>query len=125
MENMKPLTQDQLKEMTGKWAQIVLLDESETKGFAFIDKHELNTFFGYDSDKFCVKATFTFDECGKEFEAYSLEQNHIDREAWDCAICRLPQQRLYFSKEGFRHCPYCGAALTPGAKAKLKNRLRG
>lgn len=72
MENMNPLTQEQLKEMTGKWVKIVLLDETETTAFAFVTSTGVSTFLGYNSDKYCVIADFTFNECGKEFEAYYL-----------------------------------------------------
>lgn len=89
MQNINPLTADQLKAMTGKWVKIVLLDESGTELYAFITKNALNVFLGYDSDKYCVRSYFTFDECGKEFEAYSLEQKHIDRDAWkECPWCK-------------------------------------
>lgn len=142
MENMNPLTQDQLKEMAGKWVRIVLLDESETKGFAFINKHELNTFFGYDSNKYCVKATFTLDECGKEFEAYSLEEKHIDRDSWKpCEMCEtcsncwgamnekywLPCNKCTeFSEfDPVSYCRYCGRPLTEEAWEELEQRLMG
>lgn len=140
MLNMNPLTQDQLKEMTGKWVKIVLLDESGTELYAFITKNVLNVFLGYDSDKYCVRSYFTFDECGKEFEAYSLEEKHIDREKWEpCEVCR-GAEFIYgfadattrydwgtFSEQKvdgyFKHCPECGRPLTDEAWKELEKRL--
>lgn len=125
MENMNPLTQDQLKEMTGKWVRIVLLDETNTKGYALVIKNEINTFFGYDSNKYCIRARFTFDECGKEFEAYFLEEKHIDREAWErCWTCRWVVSQPNWRSD-YKFCPRCGKPLTEEAWKELEQRLMG
>lgn len=125
MENMKPLTQDQLKEMTGKWVKIVLLDESGAELYAFITKNCLNVFLGYDSNKYCVRSYFTFDECGKEFEAYSLQEKHIDRKAWErCWTCRWVVSQPNWRSD-YKFCPRCGKPLTEEAWKELEQRLIG
>lgn len=138
MGNINPLTQDQLKEMTGKWVKIVLLDETNTTTFAFVTSTGLSTFLGYNSDKYCVIADFTFDECGKEFEAYSVEEKRIDREKWttEWKIKKSPWNghTMVCSKCGdtikslsgqLDFCPSCGRATTLKVWKELEQRLMG
>ena len=123
MVNSNKLTADQLKEMRGKWVRIVLLDESETECFAFVTCTGVSTFLGYNSDKYCVIADFTFDECGKEFEAYSLEEKHIDRKAWErCWTCRWVVSQPNWRSD-YKFCPRCGKPLTEEAWEELEQRL--
>lgn len=130
---MIPLTLEQLRKMRGKWVWLVISGEDGVTGWAFVSGHEISTFFGYDSDKHVVKATFSFEENGKEFFAYAYPPAHIDREAWTaewtvdefghkCSKCGeyLP------SEDGDiipQFCPSCGRATTAEGLEELEKRM--
>ena len=132
----EPLTLEQLKSMVWKWVYIVLIESEERiETMAYIGRDGLYTFFGYDRDKFTVKAEYGFEECGKNFVAYAYPPTHIDREAWVAEWKRgkYPSgtHYLYCSKCGeingkqSMFCQVCGRAMTPEALAELEKRLRG
>lgn len=145
---MIPLTLEQLRKMRGKWVWLVISGEDGVTGWAFVSGHEISTFFGYDSDKHVVKATFSFEENGKEFFAYAYPPAHIDREAWTAEWRELHGDKMVgpddCGDDVYRHyhysvctscgkgsavksnfCPVCGKAMTPEACAELEKRTGG
>lgn len=136
MPPSEPLTEEQLREMVGKWVCIVSLDnDSKMTGWAYVGKNRIYTWLGYDCDKYAIRATFGLEECGKEFDAYAYPSAYIDREAWECDACKGSEtedcvESLFMSDSecaafNFMYCPKCGKPLTPEAWAMLEERLRG
>lgn len=144
----EPLTLEQLKSMVGKWVYIVLIEsEEKIETMAYIGGDGLYTFFGYDRNKFTVKAEYGFEECGKNFVAYAYPPAHIDREAWEpcgetcrntCMTCDHNADELFgdadYCKDCHRYskwqstvhkyCERCGRPKMPEAWAELEKRLR-
>lgn len=121
------LTEPQLRRMAGKWVKLIIpAEEGAISCWAIVTKHELNTFLIYGGDKYVSKATFDFEESGKEFYAFQQEQKNVEGKlSKPCMKC---EEKCYFcmfneSKKCekcknykfytpiFNFCPYCGRKL--------------
>ena len=135
LENMTPLTLEQLREMRGEWVYIVLIDgEPKSTAWAIVTGEKLVTYLAFNSSEYLIRAVFDVEECGKAFIAYAYPPAHIDREAWTaewdvdefghkCSKCGeyLPSGDDDITPQ---FCPSCGRATTTDALAELEKRLR-
>ena len=134
----EPLTIEQLREMDGQPVWVRVSDNWRESGIyegwmliRFHSEDDRIRAYTYDTR---FGATFhAQQDYGTSWIAYAYTPAYIDREAknkkrlinWDCGICRIPEWAMHYWKRGFKYCPHCGRALTPGAMYELEKRLRG
>lgn len=139
----EPLTLDQLREMDGKPAWIVPVNDKDWEPHWSVMKHR--RFFA-DSKTERGKMYFLYeDSYGDRWVAYAYFPAHIDREAWtaewkedgmcDHKPCRVRNaekwKKYKCSKCGYKagrrtsqkYCPSCGRAMTPEAWSELERKL--
>lgn len=131
----EPLTLEQLREMEGKLAWIVPIEEQDWKAHWAIRRYNR-----FSADSKTMKGTMYFlyeRDYGKTWIAYSYSPAHIDREAWEgCEHCkndsmngegnshdfRVSEAAIYYYDSEFGwegvdadYCPWCGRPLTEEA----------
>lgn len=134
IENLKPLTLEQLREMDGKpvWLHTFSSKTKKTN----ISEWALVASSGEYSVSFvrvavCGRFEKRCEDYGKTWVAYAYPPVYIDRSKWEpCKLCSLPDgrsaYRLILAETcggEARFCPECGRPLTDEAWAELERRL--
>lgn len=138
MSERKPLTLEELREMTGKPVWIERNDPPhdgkwDLVGYAYTDCQDKTLY---------TKSGVTYSEYGKYFTAYASEPRYLDRSAWkkcelcdSCASCKKSTESVrdiyndcfWCNRkdkfEPMNFCPSCGRPLTEEAWNILATRL--
>lgn len=130
---MVPLTMEQLLGMDGQPVRVHNLRPSKKK---FEWQNALVCKFRETAEHSFY--TYWFRDYGKTWLAYAYHISRIDREAWECPLCKSCK---VISFEAWKDesefpkgpsvrgaaffCPFCGKPLTPEAWAKLEKRIGG
>lgn len=135
VDELKPLTMQQLREMDG---QPAWCEEQKEWGIIHIDPDGMWANIPFFRGVHC-----DLDVQHQGLTLYSHPPANIGWEAWEpCGWCEEfgdPRYKLYAGysmqktaddiyegeTEELNYCPRCGRPLTPGAWAELKKRLRG
>ena len=138
----EPLTLDQLREMEGKPAWIVPVNDKDWEPHWAVMDHRI--FSAYSKTERGKMYFLYEDSYGDRWIAYAYHPAHIDREAWEpCYVCKSKQcfncwnDDLSMNTEPcrscignewrakYKFCPECGRPMTEEAWAMLEKRLRG
>lgn len=144
MSERKPLTLEELRDMSGKPVWIERNDPPNDGKWDLVDyadtEHPDKTLY--------TKNGVTYSEYGKYFTAYAVEPPRLDRSAWEpCEHCKPSKNPLdrwghhqfpidgneiycYDTDDGWEceeinFCPWCGRPLTDAAWEMLGERLEG
>lgn len=142
MSERKPLTLEELRDMSGKPVWIERNDPPNDGKWDLVDyadtEHPDKTLY--------TKNGVTYSEYGKYFTAYAVEPPRLDRSAWEpCEFCEKAdfgefgfEISKHYAKivcalgawrfpknERFNFCPKCGRPLTDAAWEMMEKRLEG